>query len=444
MSLVCGRVSAWADTRVGFEEGDAMSNNQEDVTSCIAVRSTLDDEYVRFVTEAWPDPRPFYDRLRAEAPVYWTPMNHWYVSGFAEAAAIWKDNDRWSQRPVLSTGRAFDLGDGPAATFFGETLLSLDGDAHARMRGPVNQVFAPRGIEQLADTVRATVSTLMDRAASGDRMEFLHDFARPLPTTVILDVFGIDHAAYERFSEVADIIIECYEAMGSCHFADDLRVRADRTLGGCAEYVIELAHERRGGAATDLLSELVRAQDADPASMTDSELASAMMFIVTAGFETTMYTATNMVYHLLDNPGQLALVRADRSLIRSTIEEVLRYEPGVYVSSVRYATEDIEVAGKHITRGDLCLISNHAANHDPAVFEHADRFDVTRQPNRQLSFGRGRHTCLGAHLARIELRMTLEVILDRFPGLALDIAPEEINWTSSHVLRGPTSLPVRW
>ena len=412
--------------------------------SSIAVRSALDDEYVRFVTEAWPDPRPFYDRLRAAAPVYWTPMDHWYVSGFAEATAIWKDNERWSQRPVLLAGRAFDLGVGPAATFFGETILSLDGDAHARMRGPVNQVFTPRGIEKLSDTVRATVSTLMDRAASGGRMEFLHDFARPLPTTVVLDIFGIEHAAYDRFSEVADVIIECYEAMGSGHFADDLLERADRTLGECAEYVIGLAHGRRGGDGTDLLSELVRVQDADPSSMTDSELASVMMFIVTAGFETTMYTATNMLYHLLDNPDQLALVQADRSLMRSTVEEVLRYEPGVYVSSVRYATEDIEIAGQHIARGDRCLISNHAANHDPTVFDHPGRFDVTRKPNRQISFGRGRHTCLGAHLARIELLMTLEVILDRLPGLALDGTPEEIEWTSSHVLRGPTTLPVRW
>ena len=282
----------------------------------------------------------------------------------------------------------------------------------------------------------------MDHAATSGEMEFLRDFAMPLPTTVILDVFGLDHRDYARFSAVADVIIECYEAAGSGHFKDDLLERSDRQLGSCAEYVMTLAEQRHGGDGDDLLSELVRAQAAAPERMTDVELASMLMFIVTAGFETTMHSACNMVYHLLRNPDQLELVRNDRSLVRGVVEESLRYEPGVCISSPRYATEDMQIGGQHIRRGDKCLISNHAANHDPAVFDQPNRFDITRSPNRQMSFGRGRHTCLGAHLARLELVLTLEAVLDRFPQLQL--ATDDVEWIGSHVLRGPTALPLRW
>jgi len=410
------------------------------------VFAALDDEYVAFVEQAWADPRDFYARLRDRAPVLWTSLDHWFVGGYEEAKAVWKDNDGWSQRPVIPSATSFDLGAGPASVFFSETILSLDGAAHRRMREPLNRVFAPRGIGALTETVRHSVEKILDtaleKAGSTRRMEFVRDFAQPLPTMVILQIFGLDEDAYGQFTEVADLVIECYEAMGSGHFEANLRERADIAMGRCADFILATAKQRRDGLGDDLLSQLIRVQQAEPDRLTDSELSSLIMFLVTAGFETTMNTATNMIYHLLRNPDQLALVRDDRSLSRGAVEEVLRYEPGVYISSVRYATCDMELAGQNIKRGDKCLISNHCANHDPKVFADPHRFDVTRTPNRHLSFGLGQHTCLGAHLARLELLMTLDVILDRLPTLKLD--QPEVRWNRSHVLRGPLELHVTW
>jgi cytochrome P450 len=403
----------------------------------------LGEEYVRFVSEAWPDPRPFYDRLRAEAPVFWTPLGHWYVSRYAEASAMWKDNEHWSQHPVLpAQGSGLELGSGPAAALFAEMILRLDGIEHERIRGLVNPIFSPPAMEVLAETVKDSVNSILDLRADNREMDFLHDFAQPLPTTVVVDLFGIDRDHYDTFVRFADVIIEIFEAMGTGSHADDLVSRADEILAACYDLVISLAEDRRRHPAADTLSRLVQAQQAEPDRMTDSELVSLVMFIVTAGFETTMYTVTNMIYHLLLHPDQFALVRSDPSLVRSAVEEALRYEPGVYISSVRFAVEDMDVAGQHIRRGDKCLISNHAANHDPDVFESPNTFDITRSSKRQISFGRGRHTCLGAHLARLEMVATLEAVIERLPDL--ELVSDEVEWTSSHVLRGPTSLRVRW
>jgi cytochrome P450 len=167
-----------------------------------------------------------------------------------------------------------------------------------------------------------------------------------------------------------------------------------------------------------------------------------VMHLVAAGFETTAGSAANGLYSMLSHPDQLELLRADTSLSRSAVEEILRYEPGVVVSAPMYALDDQEIADAQIRRGDQLLISNYAANHDPAVVDEPLRFDITRKPNPQLSFGRGRHACVGASLARMELQLMLEAVATRLPGIELVTrAPE---WKRSHVLRAFTSLDVRW
>jgi cytochrome P450 len=410
-----------------------------------ATHSTLDDEFLEFLHVQPADPRPFYARLREQAPVYRTPLGYWFVSSYAEAFLLWRHDEWFSRRPV-SGGARNPLREqgGRTAAFFEEVILAKDGPDHQRIRGLVDDVFGPRSIGQLRATVEETVDELLNAAlSSGTRsMDLVSAFARPLPTKVILRICGMDDRYYDHFVEVADTVIECFASTGAGHVAEDLPERAERVFGECAELLLSLANERRGSGGSDLFTTLVRVQDAEPDRFTRSELVTMMMFLVTAGFETTMHTAANGVYHLLRDRAQWQLLQADLSLVRSAATEILRYEPGVAVSSMMYATADIPVAGVVIPRGAGVLISNHAANHDPNRVPDPLRFDITRPGTGQLSFGRGRHTCLGAHLARLELEVALERLVTRVPDLQL-VNCEPV-WQPSHVLRGFDSLAVSW
>jgi cytochrome P450 len=411
-----------------------------------AATTTFDDEYLRFTHEAWPDPRPFLARLREAHPVYRTPLGYWFVTDHACGDAIYKDRERWSRRPgTLASAHPLISRPGGTSTFFRENLLALDGAEHQRMRGVLNRVFTPNGIGALQGIIQGAVDRLLDGVQEDGGMELVEAFARPLPTAVILDIFAIDDAEYPRFLEVAHTIMECFESLGSAEYAPDLIERADRVIGSCAAYLRELAEERRGGDGDDLLSQLVRAQDAEPDRLSDSEFSSLLMHLVAAGFETTAGTVANGLYVLLTHGDELELLRERPELARSAVEEILRYEPGVVVSAPMYALCDHEIDGAQIRKGDQLLISSYGANHDPAAFDDPLRFDITRKPNRQIAFGRGQHACVGASLARLELRLALEAIVTRLPAIAL-AEPEgfEPEWKRSHVLRQFRSLRVRW
>jgi pimeloyl-[acyl-carrier protein] synthase len=405
--------------------------------------STFDEEYVRFVHDAGPDPRPFLARLREAHPVYRTPFGYWFVTSFEHGSAIYKDNVGWSRRPVvLAAPHPLVSKPGPTSTFFGENLLALDGAEHQRMRSVLNRVFTPAGVGELRDTIERTVNGLLDRVEGRRQMEFVSEFSRPLPTTVILDIFDLDYSEYERFLGVAHTIMECFESLGTSEAAEDLIERADSVIGSCADYMREIAATRRGSEASDLLSQLVRAREAEPDRLSETEFSTMIMHLVAAGFETTAGSAANGLFTMLRHPEQVKLLREDISLARSAVEEILRYEPGVVVSAPMYAFEDQEIAGERIRRGDQLLISNYAANHDPAAFDDPLRFDITRKPNQQLSFGRGRHACVGASLARMELQLMLEAVFTRLEGI--ELVTQEPEWKHSHVLRAFTSLDVRW
>jgi cytochrome P450 len=257
-----------------------------------------------------------------------------------------------------------------------------------------------------------------------------------------LGICGIDESHYDVFVDVADIVIECFESTGGGTVAPDLMERADAVLGRCADLILSLADQRRGSAGEDLFTQLVQLHEAEPDRLSRSELATMMMFLVTAGFETTMYTVASAVYHLLRHPDQLNRLRDNPELVGSTVTEVLRYEPGVGCSGMMFAREDVEVGDKVIRRGEAVLVCGHAANHDPAVVPDPLTFDIEKGFTRHMAFGRGRHTCLGATLAREELEIALRRIIARFPGL--ELVTEQPQWKRSHVLRGITALQVRW
>jgi hypothetical protein len=231
--------------------------------------------------------------------------------------------------------------------------------------------------------------------------------------------------------------------MGSGHYADDLVERANRVIGETAEHTKELAAERSANPDDRLLSQLVRVRAQYPDRLTESELASMMMFIVTAGFETTMYTACNMVYHLLKNPEQMELVRNDRLLMRGTVEEVS-------FASSRASTSPPPATRTRIWRSPDSRSGVARSASSPTT---RPTMTLLRSRTRTSSTSRARRTgrshsgadatpARGRNLARLELVMTLEATLDRFPNL--EMVAEDVEWTTSHVLRGPKAFESRW
>jgi cytochrome P450 len=205
-------------------------------------------------------------------------------------------------------------------------------------------------------------------------------------------------------------------------------------------FILELAHDRRARPARDVLSQLI-GESIDGDTLTDVELIAMITFAVTAGYETTANTLTNGIYWLLRNPEQWERVQREPELIPTATEEIIRYDVATRAAGPRFAVDDTELGGMPIRRGDMVKVCIHAANHDPAVFERPDEFEVDRSPNPHLSFATGPHVCLGNALARVEIQSALEAILERLPGLRL---AGEAEWQSSFVIRGLKALPVTW
>jgi len=393
---------------------------------------TLDASFVELVSENVPDPRPFYAILRERAPVYQSPFGFWYVSRFDIGESISRDDESWTVNPV---GGAHPHLDRFAFRTWHRTMLTIDGADHRRLRRLVSPVFNPRGARTLRDRVEASMESQFKSIAGRGEIDLVADFAKMLPTTVILDVLGLGHQHVAIFVEAADFLIAMHEPTASDATID----RADQVFSDAAELVLNLANERRASPRDDLLTQLVDVE-VDGEHLSDDELVAMVLLLVIAGHETTAHTLGTGLYNLLRHPAQLQMLRDDRTLMSSAVEELLRYDAATRNSVGRYASRDIEVAGQQIRRGDRLFVGLHACNHDPAQFVDPLELDIRRTPNRHMAFNVGPHTCLGSSVARMELQIALDGLLDRFDSIELIDA--EANWKQSFIIRGLESLPL--
>jgi cytochrome P450 len=362
------------------------------------------------------DPHPLLARLRAAEPVCWLPaLNGWLVTRHDLALQVMKDAATFTvDDPRFST-----------AQVVGPSMLSLDADEHARHRAPFSRQFRPREIEdRFGDFVRAECGRLVDGFAATGRAELRRALAGPLAVAVVADALGLDGTDAKRVLAWYDAIVSAVAEISAGHEPDPVGAQAFGELR---------THIEGSVADPSLLAEAAQA-------LALPEVVSNAAVLMFGGIETTEGMIANLVLHLLTNPSQLAIVRADRSRIPDAVEESLRMEPAAAVVD-RYATRDVELAGASIARGDLVTVSLTAANRDPAVFDNPDDFDLLR-PNlrQQLAFARGPHFCLGIDLARLETRVAVETVLDRLPGLALTDAATPAGL----VFRKPDGVHVRW
>lgn len=308
---------------------------------------------------------------------------------------------------------------------------------HTRIRRLLAKAFTPAVVRREREAVERAASFLLDGIAADGAADLHARVTFPLPAMVIAALLGVPDAEIERFQSWA---LDIVYFVGSGNLDGELALRTRDGMLEMRAYMADLVARRRQEPGDDLLSAMIAAAD-EGDRLTEDEIFANSVFLMTAGHETATNMLSNGLLTLLRHPGELARLRADRSLMESATEEMLRYESPVQITS-RFVREDREVVGRELRAGEALILVLGAANRDPDVFDDPDRFDIARRDNRHLAFAFGPHYCLGASLARLEMQVVVPMVLDRFPGLRLN--DDEVTWQPTLSFRGPTALWVRW
>jgi cytochrome P450 PksS len=388
------------------------------------------------------DPYPVYANLRETSPIHRvTPpegQSFWVITRYADVDAVLRDNrfvKNW--RSVMTPEQLAKLPEvSPAFETLSQHMLALDPPDHTRLRTLVSKAFTPRMIEQLRPRIQSIADELLDAVQDKGTMDLIDDYAFPLPITVITDMLGVPIADQDKFRVWSNTIVSGSGTLGSGP-SEEQTAAAQAFI----DYLRVFFAEKRANPGDDLTSALIRAEEAGD-TLSEEELYAMIFLLLIAGHETTVNLIGNGMLALLQHPDQMALLRSNPGLIKPAIEELLRYEPPVETSSGRFASEDIEIGGTLIAKGEIVMVAIAAANCDPEQFANPDMLDITRTPNPHLAFGKGIHYCLGAPLARLEGEIAINTLLQRMPNLRLNMAPEEVKWRPGILLRGLTRLPV--
>lgn len=386
-------------------------------------------------TELIADPYAVYARLREAGPVHRIAgtdgLPAWVVTRYDDVRQALGDPRLSLDKRNALPGGYRGLALPPALD---ANLLNMDPPDHTRIRRLVSQAFTPRGIEQLRDPIRQTADDLLDAIALHGRADLVASYAAPLPITVICDLLGVAPADRHDFRAWTDALVAPDPAQPS---------RAKQAVGSMLAFFTQLIASKRSYPADDLLSALIAVRDEED-RLSEEELMSLAFLTLFAGYENTVHLIGNATLALLSHPDQLAALRADPGRLPGAIEELARYDGPVPLAIRRFPTEDLTIGGVAIPAGETVLLSLAAAHRDPHRFTDPDRLDIGRDATGHLALGHGIHYCLGAPLARMETEIALAALLDRFPGLTLDVPQEELRWRSSMRVRGLLTLPVRY
>lgn len=389
------------------------------------------------------NPFPFYARLRAEAPVQPVMLSNalakrqraWLITRYDDVLAVLKD-ERFAKdrRNAMSPEQLRKTPwVPPMFRALDHNMLDLDSPDHTRLRALVHKAFTPRLIEQMRDQIQALANELLNKVEPGGSMDLIADFALPLPLTVIARILGVPVEDNDKFHRWSKTIVSAGSSKNV--FA------VIPSVMSFMRYMKKLIKERRTAPKDDLISALIQARDGSE-QLSEDEMLGMIFLLLVAGHETTVNLIGSGTLALLEHPDQLAKLRREPELIKSAIEELVRYVCPLEMATERYAREDITVAGTTIPRGELVMAVLGSANRDPNYFDDPDTLDITRKNNKHLSFGQGPHFCLGASLARLEGQVAISTLLQRMPNLRLNVAPEQIRWRGIFVLRGVEALPV--
>lgn len=390
------------------------------------------------------DPYAVFSRVRTETPVFYAPsIGMWVVTRHADIDAIFRDPLRFSAviaqeplSPLADEARAV-LAEGFSPS---PTMSNCDPPKHGRIRAHNNTAFSPRRIAVVEPQVRSKAGELVDAmAARPGRADLVTDLAFPLPAHTIFRLIGFPDDDTEQLK--AWCTDRLFVTWGRPD--PELAVKVARHMVAYWQYCQRFVAGRLAEPRDDFTSDLARIHLADAGAISVDEITNVAYGLSFAGHETTTNLITNTVRRLLEHPDQWNLLIDDPGRINNAVEEALRFDTSV-VAWRRITTEPVEIGGVPVPSGAKLLLLLGSANHDPAQFEEPDRFDVTRPNARNhLAFGKGIHFCLGAALARMQVRIVLELLTERLPTLRL-VPGQDHTFPANVSFRGPERLEVSW
>jgi cytochrome P450 len=385
------------------------------------------------------NPFPLLARLRAEQPVCRitlpdkTPV--WLVTRYEDVKTLLTDERFAKSRYNALTPEQLRKQPWVPPMFrpLERTMIDLDPPDHTRLRQLVHKAFSPRLIEWMRERVQTLANELLDAAARRGEMDLIRDYALPLPMTIITEILGVPIQDRDKFHKWSKVIVSVDQ------FNANWRVIP--AIWMFNRYLRRFFKVRRADLRDDLVSALIQGEEAGD-RLSEDELLAMVFLLLVAGHETTVNLIGSGTLELLQHPDQMEKLRRDPTLIKSAVEELLRYTAPVFMSTERYARDDVTIQGVTIPRGEMTLGVIGSANRDVTVFENPETLDIEREPNKHLSFGQGTHYCLGAALARLEAQIAINTLLERMRKLRLKGSPESLRWRRSLILRGLKALPV--
>lgn len=401
------------------------------------------------------DPYPTYRALRDRDPVHFAPeSNVWCISRYEDVEYVLTHPELFSSRtPTRGSGSdlrkmgpidrtiavmrsLWSLRVTPWAANSARMLIMEDGEVHHGLRTIVNRGFTPRRIRAWEARIDELVDGCLERVRRGEPFDLVHDLAVPLPVTVIAEMLGVDAGGMRKFKDWSDLLIKMSTGSG---MTESRQSGGLNVLGEMREYLMPIVKARRSEPRDDLISTIVHAEPGEK-PLTDHELLMFFVLLMVAGNETTTNLLGNCVNALLEHPEVLKDVAADPSAIPGLVEETLRYDNPVQFLD-REVSQDVEIRGVKIPRGEIVLVMLGSANRDERKFPDPDRFDPRRVIRNHLAFGFGHHFCLGASLARLEATGALKKLVPELLGLERVTSKRE--FIDSYVIRGPKRLDLR-
>jgi cytochrome P450 PksS len=402
--------------------------------------------YDLFSPEAVANSYPLFKRMRSEDPVHYSEaLGYWILTRYRDVEAALRDERVSSNRKALFINNLGSLDVKEIQNFLDLTsnmMVDTDPPEHTRLRKLANPGFTTRAIESWRSIIQNTTDRLLDNVQNHGRMDVVSDLARPLPGIIITEIFGVPETERANMLGWArDITTFFGAAGGSTIEMEELARKADKAAVQFCALIRQLIEQRRRQPGTDMISLLSVAYQEQ--GFNHEKLPFQCMEILNAGMLTTTNLIANGVNALLCHPDQLQKLKTNPTLIKSAVEEILRFDTSVPFLT-RIAKQDLTIGGKNITAGSVIVLGFGAANHDPEKFEEPEVFDITRTPNEHLGFSSGIHFCLGAVLARMELTICLTALLRRLPNLGFDPDKQAIPSHTSLVFKGFDSLRVKF
>ncbi|MBL8116980.1 MAG: cytochrome P450 [Anaerolineae bacterium] len=386
------------------------------------------------------NPYPYYDQLRQASPIlYHQDWDLWFFTTFDDVNTLLRDRrlGRTMDHIISREERGLPPPSPEYAPFrkLGEhSMFDKEPPDHTRLRSLVHKVFTPRRVENLRQQIQQIANDLLDKVQPNGEMDILEDFSTPLPVTVIGELLGVPPEDRHLLRPWSQDIVAMYEL----NHTPEQAQRAVKAAIDFSDYLRQLANNRRQHPQDDLITALALVEEAGD-QLSEDELISTCVLLLNAGHEATVNVVGNGLLALFHHPEQFALLKSNPQLIKTAIEELMRYDTPLQLFR-RWVLEDMEYKGHHFKQGMQFGLMFGAANRDPARFVNANSLDITREDNPHISFGGGVHYCLGAPLARLELEIAFETLLRRMPNMQLKGGEPEFRPT--YVIRGLKALPV--